>query len=111
MTNLEILQKMRELLSDPEHWTQGERFNGVARYCIVGAYEKVTRGQCMPSPDDTNGFDQLNALHDEATKLLPMHSLTDLDISFFNDQPGTTHAMILDMLDYRIAEERNNVFA
>lgn len=77
----QIILKARELLSDPAKWCQGRAANDRGARCIIGA---------------------LWELDDEAAQLRALRRIRKLagtSIVLFNDDPNTTHAMVLDLLD------------
>lgn len=96
-TAIEILVAARELLSDEKRWTKeyyardaaGEGVNPSSKravcWCLVGAMRKSPIGK----------------LHQEVGLDL-IHSVVDGHIAGFNDDPNTTHADVLRVLDAAI---------
>ena len=93
------LQKVRELLADPEHWMQGysaRRANGHHTYpedpqavswCLFGALRKVTSpGRC----------------DEELFRLKEAHG--DVSTIYWNDHPLRKHEEVVALLDWLIAE-------
>ena len=102
MTTVEILEKARDLISDPERWAKGyyahdkdgdyvpPRDGNACKWCAAGATIVV-------SPDDDND-DSRHALA-LLQKALPSGFLFATN---YNDRPTTTHADILALFDRAI---------
>jgi hypothetical protein len=97
VSEIEILKGARELLSDESKWRRDiyieEKGNVACGYCIMGATTIAAAGR-MPL---SNRADEL--LRD-ALPLQYQGSIAD-----FNDDPKTTHADVLALLDRAIAQE------
>lgn len=104
MTPLEILRGARELLAKPERWTKGacarnaDGYSTIATgndgcsFCVVGALMQVGGDSFLSSPAAIIALEL-------------MHKLSgSLSAGDFNDDPNTTHADILDLLDRGIAQ-------
>lgn len=115
MKSSEILQKTRDLLSDPSHWTKGEFARDASQkwtnvrnpeatcWCSWGALSRTIvdfqleeTGQNIPLHE---GFSQVPTLRTRGD-----------NITLMNDHPDTTHAEILQGFDnaIRIAKERGD---
>jgi hypothetical protein len=104
VTPLAILRGARELLAKPEAWTKGScarnsaglstiaTNNDACCFCVVGALMRVSGDSHLGSRSAAFAS---NFLH----KLSPALSAGD-----FNDDPNTTHADILALLDKGIAQ-------
>lgn len=103
----ETLVKARELLSDPEKWAK-EDFAYTADeapvhpldpaatcFCLLGALERVTRNR--------DGLAYLDARQAIRGMLPGEHDC----VPEFNDDPDTTHADVLAVLDKAIAARRS----
>lgn len=109
-STIEILRSMRELLSDERRWT---RFclaraadnseiscmsNGATCWCLVGAMCRQTDSLLLPTAQAA-----LEMLWDSVKARHPaFHQRTGRNLSTFNDDPGTTHADVLGVLDHAI---------
>jgi hypothetical protein len=84
---LEILDKMTETLSDPNHWIKGTRKvrrAGSLAFCVLGALMLVTSDD-DPHPRDVV-YTTLNSVAGPQ------------GIVRFNDDPRTTHAAVMGVL-------------
>lgn len=77
---IEVLDRMRELLATPEQWCQGQANIGSA-YCLAGALAIV-------APYAAEFIPVANAIRQTSRRCLVA----------FNDAPERTHADILDLL-------------
>jgi hypothetical protein len=105
-TPLEVLRGARELISDPERWTQGEYARNAeheavnflspeaCRWCLVGALAKASGRD----PDDHEP-----AMACVAHLLRPWSRNVLVAITSFNDE--SEHAKALALLDEAIAAE------
>jgi hypothetical protein len=107
-TVLETLQRARELILDPEHWTKNaaakdvngkdlcisEVERGVC-FCVVGALSYV-------SPHDPDAMYQTSL---RAKRALELRLPGDFDcLEDFNDDEETTHAHVVALFDRAIAQ-------
>ena len=104
MTALEILKGVRELLTDPAHWTKGVTARnkrhqpvlalskGATCWCWVGATERVAGKHA-----ETNDWRAISALADT------LGVSRAFDITTWQDAPERTHAEVLDATDRTIA--------
>lgn len=102
-----ILKAARELLSDPAKWTKGagardadgnpvgDRYRGAICWCLDGALRRH-RFKFDPS-----GEDYTRALR--ALGKIARSRSNHTGIVAFNDNPKTTHADVLSLLDEAIA--------
>jgi hypothetical protein len=94
-----LLTAARQLIADPEHWTQGsnaKRLDGghvsaldpeAKCFCINGALVRAGDGSASPWPWPWPSYAEL-------CELVPGG-----DLIAFNDAPGRTHAEVLAFLD------------
>ena len=121
---INILKATREIVSDPANWTQGalSRDSNGARtnildprttcYCTLGALTKAMTDRVMAVkklvPEDCYPelADQYDVHFNEITAFLD--KLAGDDIVNFNDDPDTTHADVINLLDLAVdtVEER-----
>ncbi|QDH83499.1 hypothetical protein [Achromobacter phage Motura] len=110
-TPLEVLKDIRETLSDPEHWRQGDyqghRIGGVTFdlchaavqgrapncWCILGAMLKSTY---------VRGLVVEKKLEQAVNHFHPRFN----SVAAFNDEPGRTHEEVLQVIDYAIQREQ-----
>lgn len=100
MTTREALIAARELIEDPERWTQEESARdadgkGVpigspeaCQWCAMGALSKIAPDGLMLS----------------RTRVALLRGTGTYSVSMFNDAPGRTHAEVLAAFDKAIAE-------
>lgn len=113
---LQVIKKVRELLSNPGHWIQHRRhIPSTNSYCLVGAYCYAAYGKAYPDPnvprliDAPSGYrnhDDYNEA-DVAYGIPPPNTGAEQYVPRaheFNDDYNTTHADVLAFLDNRIAE-------
>ena len=90
---LMALHKIKNLLQDPENWTQGLRHRprdqGCGSYCILGAIIAVTDDPFLQAQ-----------LCDRFRELLPTYS-----IPLWNDRAGTTHADVIELIEQAILNQ------
>lgn len=96
---IDILREMRELLAEPERWTQSvlakskfgnavtTRSPRAVSWCLLGAHYRVTNGWTA-----SDAWDILQRAAGVSS------------LSFWNDAPGRTHAEVLALLDSCIAD-------
>ena len=111
---LEILIKVRELLSNKDHWTKGYYARNVRNdmidpqdpaactFCMYGAIYKV----CPDIPFSAVGFKDpiIMQAHDEITRAIVelYPAFKDEPEARFNDNSNTTHEDVLKVLDRAI---------
>lgn len=96
---LEILERARKFLTDPDNWIKGAPADDHGRRCLINAL-----------PDGGDDWCDAAALLDElAEKLHPVrsHSGVHRAAANFNDHPSTTHAEVLAFLDEVILVAKN----
>jgi hypothetical protein len=106
---LEVLERVRNLLSDPNRWMKG-RFSdkgcgysrlqpllddSTCRFCLVGAF-----GACMTEAQVTAAIKEGGLTHVVSVQLKLFDAPT------FNDRDDTTHEMVLEVLDETIARRK-----
>lgn len=99
MTNLEILIKVRERLSDPRNWCQREMVSKTGANCLVGAIYKILGTHHSP---DHPIFTALAAN-------IPMNCIRqgyDSIRTVANTNDWINHEQLLEWLDRTIASER-----
>ena len=116
MTTIEILKKARELLSDAEHWAQGDyaylyddcgaltpvdwKSPSAECWCPAGALLKVSCDQATDALTElARGLPGIKAApftEDEYNKAIDQ-------IAIWNDTPERTHAEVLQRFDEAIA--------
>ena len=110
MTTLEILKGVRELLTDPAHWTRGvlARIGQRRRpatplsdeatcWCWVGAVYRAAG----PSPHDVDiNAAGIEGAFDAFANTIGIHPF---NISHWNDNRRRTHSQVLDATDRTIA--------
>lgn len=79
---IEVLDRMRDLMATPEQWCQGVENTGNA-YCLIGA-------MVAAAPAFADYQPVCNAMHKELKSFWALHA--------WNDAPERTHADILDLL-------------
>lgn len=107
MTPVEILEKARELLSDPKRWTRdalamtarGKHLSDptdrrAACWCVFGAIMKCS-GEVSGALNAADVFERANWFGD------------DESFSSWNDRPERTHAEVLAAIDSAIALARS----
>lgn len=108
---VEDLKAIRELLSDPAHWTQGthardadgNRVDSMSKYatcfCLDGAAQRVT--------EQRNSYDEyaprLEAIHDAFNSCIPENMTCDFVT--WQDREGRQHAEVIQLIDAAIAQE------
>lgn len=104
----QVLQKARQIISLPEHWTQGTSCRNKSgdqvgyssgeaySYCMGGAVDVAVLELCGHVGDDPNG-----AVLDLLSRVTKRKS--DLRYIPFNDRSGRTHPEVLEVLDAAIA--------
>lgn len=111
MSALDILIGARALIAEPEHWTKGSfakdsqgvecnvRATAAYCWCAEGAIAKASIESASGLTDRGQAFNALErtTLHWET------HS-----IACFNDDPNTTHAMVIDAFDLTIAHVKRS---
>jgi len=97
INTLEIVRGVRELLSDQVHWCKGSRQVGDS-FCLVGAYAFIRYGTAIPDEQPDMPISTLQ-LHREANEAFGLTSAVVI-----NDDPNTTHADIIKLLNIRIAK-------
>lgn len=114
-TEASVLQDARDLIADPDHWTQGygartaEGYNihptsfGATSFCAVGAVNRVTGGK--PNLMEP----ALTSLRAAVLEGAPSGARTSGPITTFND--NHTHAEVLAMFDRAIASVRQDAEA
>lgn len=112
MNTVEILTKVKEKISNPEHWAKGAMFkdeNGIptsfssqaCSFCIVGAVSSFI--VFKEKEKDVRITKVLDILYDNVIKYTQFKS-----IGRFNDHPYTTHEDVMDFLDIVINQEKCN---
>lgn len=103
---LSLARRVRELLSEPGRWTQGAKARtatgaeclalnpSAACWCLLGAMVK-----CAPGRTDEVRADLTRALYSKVYWSLPYGFFTE-----WHDNPKTTHADVLALLD-RVIED------
>ena len=118
MSVLETLIKVRELLSNKDHWTKGyysKDSHGIrirphepsaCTFCMFGAIYKV----CPDRPFSAVGFKDpfVIEVHDRIEKVIGelYPNFREASVARFNDDPETTHADVLRVLDRAIELEK-----
>ena len=97
MSSLEILQRMREILEEPQRWCKLARHSDHDRHCIVGAYEIAVFGK-EPSRTEVLSSNTYQA----TTELL--FGPNGPDAANWNDNWARTHEDVIAQLDKRIKE-------
>lgn len=99
MNARQLLEKTRQLLSEPRRWTKNfaaldDRYEPVpvqsseaCRFCLVGAIERCRDGDCYSSVPEV-----FRVLEEVAGR----------DAVLFNDDMSTTHEDVLNVLDEAI---------
>ncbi len=123
MTDLEVLEGMRQLLSEPERWTRfvaardknqqviAPLHQEAYSFCLVGALSRVTGGRTefKYSPFDS-ALKKLNRGTLDFAILAKLGGFTCLDgLPRLNDHPKATHALIVRFLDWMIKKEKKRV--
>lgn len=93
MKPIEILKTARELISVPEKWTKGMWQTIGGRMCLSGAIRRAAGA--------LHGGGEV-PLHNIAARMTAAEALEDIvgtSIVVFNDDPKTTHADVLRVLD------------
>lgn len=85
----QILSKVRELLSDRNHWCKNHLYNGPA-CCLYGAWYKSRKSLGLDWREDDEKFARALGFHSRCEALN------------FNDSCCTTHADLIDLLDCSI---------
>jgi hypothetical protein len=110
MNEVDVIRGAREYLSDPKHWHQGGAGDdGHGALCVA-----VALGRQCPNDDD---WAILTAVHDGLRAHIPariapqpwgtdrlLHLRIFGSVFEYNDDPGTTHQDILDLLDKTLAD-------
>jgi len=100
VTTLEILVKARELIAEPERWTQGafaRDEHGFSRYVCPGEFDYTCycASGALRAAGGYTTHPAYNAIHTGGPA-----------VCVWNDAPGRTHAEVLAAFDAAIATER-----
>lgn len=98
MNETEIIQGARELLSDPTRWHKGWFSDGEGAFCVRGALGHVA-GTYPTTPLET-----WHRLRDHLPEGFRQFSGGPDMLAAFNDDPDTTHADIINLLDKTLAD-------
>lgn len=90
---LEVLERARRLIANPDDWCKGTLRSGDGSYCLLGALEEAT----FQLSDNVPSLEELP---------LPPQFLTWEQARDFNDASSTTHEQILSALDQAINAAR-----
>lgn len=94
MNEVEIIQGARELLSNPKRWGKGSAYPTPRSYCVIGALSECNSSR-------RGSYERLKAV----VQLVERHIPTaEKLVSFYNDDPETTHQDILNLLDKTLAD-------
>lgn len=110
----DILIRARELIADPAHWHQGEYTGDGAItdpetkcFCIIGAVDRAVLERIglekYADHDGDYAIDDAEGHPDGSTAIRRLQQFVPGLVSDFNDDPKTTHADVIGLLDKAIA--------
>lgn len=108
MTTVEILEKTRDLISDPEHWCKGANARNkdgkktkvfsedAYSFCMLGALAKVDESPACPEV-----YEFFSTVIEKMSDTI-VRKDKEIMLSVFNDKHSTTHADVLKVFDLAI---------
>jgi hypothetical protein len=112
---IEVIRGARDILSDSVHWTKGRQYvkeDLVDKYCLLGALRHaagLNYAYYAYQDFDMSCYDS-DAAREAVNLLAPLLPVVGDStyrfpwVTVFNDQPGTTHQDVLNVLDKALAE-------
>lgn len=107
LETLKILRRVRELLDSPQSWVKGVGRDLAGRMCMLGAVDAAveerfgfSRWDGLAPPRDARVYELLAHVKSVLYKHIP----SPFGVMMFNDDPRTTHADVLKVLDAAIED-------
>lgn len=101
LTTIQTLQQMRVLLTSSEAWTQREFARNADGFGCISA-SQVAVAWCLTGAGKRVSNNSKFSMSQAYETLSVITGRNKWGISVFNDDPNTTHAHVLGLLDYAI---------